>query len=199
LYESEIYVSGKYSEINAVYQFMVEARGFPYVNMEGANSCESPFGENIDYSNPLRVVVLDATPVKQDAFNSFSTSFHIRLVTRPVFIGSNLLPIMKCINNNDVRGREWDRSVHVSYDNDNYAVERDNDLITLELSASLNLNDTIALLNFHRVQRGAPFIYRPEDWGVNGVTELFSAIMHSLEVEYVSSRRRNVKITLRRQ
>jgi hypothetical protein len=199
LYESEIHLRGKFNEINSIYNFLLESRKVPNITMSGVNSCESPFGENINYTGSLNVIILDVEDVKQEALNSFTLSFYMRLVSFPLFVGNDALPSMRCLDVKDIRKREWSRHVQVSYFNDNYGVEKDNDIIGMEVTTSLSLQDTISILNFHRSKRGTEFIVLPEDWGIKGLYGQFNATMAELKVSYISPQRRQIKITLRRQ
>jgi hypothetical protein len=202
VYETEITLSSeKLADISSVYNFLLSCRLDDNITMSDVNSCESPFGENIDYTNSMEVVILDYTGINHDTFNSYSLSFIMRLVSYPVFKGSDFLPNMKCIRADDNIVQDWRRDVQLSYYNDNYTVEKTdkNDEVTIELSASLNLDDAIAIQNFYRVQRGLKFNYSQTDWGVNIISDEFQVIMTNLQIEYVSPNRRIVNVTLRRQ
>jgi len=201
LYETEIMMSGRYTDITEIYNFLNTSRNSNQIQMSDVNINESPFGENLDYTSPLNVVVLNVGAIEQDRLNSFKFNFTLRLVSFPQFVGDILLPDMKCLNHTDSRNTQWARDVMVSYNNDNYAVEKteDNDIIEFDISLRLSIEDTKSLLNFYRLQRGQPFIYRAEDWGIRGITEDFMVIITNINIQYVSGNSREANLTLRRQ
>jgi hypothetical protein len=201
VYETEIIISENYNNITTIYNFLNNSRTVPSIQISDVNVNEAPFGENLDYTSPLNVVVLNVEPIEQTQLNSFKFSFTLRLVSFPQFVGDDGLPNMKCLDNTDSRNTQWARDVLVSYENDNFAVEKtmNNDIFEIDISLKLSIEDTKSLLNFYRLQRGKPFNYRAEDWGVRGITEDFMVIITNINIEYISGNSRKANLTLRRQ
>lgn len=207
-YTCKIECIGKEDTINTIYNFLIKCKSVGYSDVKmilsEVNTCESPFGLNVDYTKQNTCILIGTPEKKQKSFNVYSIEFELKAVNL-FFKGTPSIPSLGCIWDGWWGGfKEIGRDVIDSYNNDNFINIRDYEerkfIATINTS---NLTDAINLEEFYRTQRGQVFTLTDTSIGVSypfGSDEIsfveYDVILEDLQVEYMSPDYRKYTLTL---
>lgn len=204
-YECKIIIAGKESEINDVFNYLVLCKS-TYKNdvlyLTDVNTCESPFGLNIEYGANPTAILIDTPKKKQISFKLYQLEFQLRAIDL-TFKGTPTIPTaLQCVWNGWFGGyEEIGRTIVDTYYNDNFAVIRDyEERKFIGKFVTSNLTDAINLEEMWRTRRGTPLSLDTTDIGVLfpfgsdiTLTE-YDVILNDLQVEYMSPTHRSYTI-----
>jgi len=171
-YKCEVDTYGDEDYINGLIEHLQGIRdgGFD-CQLQTFSDGEHIFGENIDYTLPIPVVISDIGDVLHKTFKGMSLNMTLS-IEEPgdlTFIGATTLPELSCLDAKYKANRDWNYQVYQSYDIHNYVIEGAYDLGTFEGTFTVSASKLKDIQEFHRTKRHKVFSLGD----IPGLTEMF--------------------------
>lgn len=116
------------------------------------------FGNNVDYTQPINVVMEDLKIIEQTDFRAFDINFTVRLVDCVFNDYTLAIPTLNLLRSGYEKGDVYSHVTVPSYNRNNQTYNRRNITKgTFEGVFTFNYNDMAQLLHFQRVNRTLPF------------------------------------------
>ena len=172
-YMCELSTYGIQSYIDGFILFIQQIRDSGYdCQLEEFNAGETIFGENVDYTSPIKVMI-EADDVQHKTFKGVKLKFYVAVddVSGLSFLGSGDFPVLQCLNSNYKANRKWNIKNNKSYRQNHFITDHIIDVGKSTLKFRLTKLELRELSEFHRVTRGS--VFQLTDTLIKGIDRVF--------------------------
>jgi len=156
IYEAEFTIRAKEEEVNNFIDAVHDNREAEtnYFQLSGFESTEHIFGEDVDYSSPIDVTVLEVSGVKQPFWKTREIKVKTRALS-PNFTGSPSLPSLNCLGIGYETKTDRTITKYDSYYGDFSYLDRESDVGVFVGTFMFTIDEMRAIRRYIATQRDA--------------------------------------------
>lgn len=113
-YETKIITNAEDNEIETILEYLNDKSELTFTNV-----LTPIFGNNVDYSQPIVVVMQNLSTIEQTSLNRFEIEFSVSLVSCEFLEDFTGLPELTALNHNYVKGNDYSNTTISSYNREN--------------------------------------------------------------------------------
>jgi hypothetical protein len=175
IYETSITFTAKQDEVEQFLDAVEGNRlsGTNYFQMSGFEDSEHIFGEEINYTSPINVTVIEIGEVSQKSWKVWSVTATIRLLS-PIFVGTASLPIFSNIDIGIASSNEYTiKKIDTYYNSFTYS-DHGSDVGSFSFTAYLSINDTKNFKRYIQTNRSNDYVLTAEMFP--GISNPFTSV-----------------------